>query len=143
MVVAGDTLYAVGGATVAGHSNSTASVTGLSLTMTTDQGSSSSSTSSSSPTTSNPENPLAVCPKERSRPALGLPDHGAAARANDGLDIRYSVNFELSENQNPRHQHLHVFTVEPDTFGGIDPAAETIQADAGNDQGSWVSLLPS
>jgi N-acetylneuraminic acid mutarotase len=150
VAVAGDTLYAIGGATAAGHLNSTASVTGLSLTMTTDQGSSSSSTSSStssssssssstsSPTTSKPDNPLAVCPKS-------LAGHWgclttARLRADGGLDIRYTVNFEPSENQNPGHQHLHVFTAKPDKFGGIDPAAETIQAEAGNDQGSWVSL---
>lgn len=148
VVVAGDTLYAVGGATAAGHSNSTASVTGMGLTQTTAQtgspsstssGSpSSSSTTSSSPTATSSTFQLSACPKTLAAhwACLTL----ARVRPDGGLDIRYTTNFAPSPTQDAAHQHVHVFTASPDSFGGIDPAAETMQADAGKDQGSWVSI---
>jgi hypothetical protein len=132
--VVGDTLYAIGGAARAGHSNSSDTVFGLSLS-----GSSVAppSTTQTAQGAKSPTN-LSTCP-------VKLAPHwacliSASLRKDGGLNIQYRTNFTPSSRQDPAYQHLHVFTARPDGHGGTIPAASAMQGNAGAKQGSWVSL---
>ncbi|MFZ0159515.1 MAG: kelch repeat-containing protein [Kineosporiaceae bacterium] len=129
VAVVGGTLYAIGGATEAGHSNSTAAVLGLSLS-----GPAGASVTVAGVASSD----LSACPERMAVHWACL--SSARLRSDGGLDIRYRTNFGPSAQQDPQHQHLHVFTARPDGHGGTIPAASAMQGDAGAQQGSWVTL---